>query len=358
MYLYSVRLQNALCRYYTVVIKLCKQVVLFTRKSFIAQIPSFLNSFASEFGRFGKDLDDLAVSVREEVSLASKQLQRDEADRSSHFRTIATKFFSDNAALERKRRRGEKAKYRLLDACSTYNYEIAWKQARKKGSTNWLFGKDEYKAWRSEQKISSALWCTGILGSGKTVLCANIVDDILLAFPTAIIAYFFCRHDEAVSLKARTIVGSIARQLLSGLNQPLPNGSALADAELADTSQILDLIKTLLPSDRQYFVLIDGIDECNDEEGVQLAQDLQRLISFKSLLHLYCSSRPDMFQRLSARFQVLCRARVAIPLTNPEIDLFIDAELEQRLETDKLCLGESSTIIAIRDALSKGAQGM
>ena len=360
LYPHSVNLQNALNRYYAVVISLCKQTVLFTRKSFISQIPSFLKSFSSDFGRFSDDLERLAIIVREEVSFASKQLQRDEADRNLHFRTLATKFFSENTALELKRRKIEKAKLRLLDACSTYNHQTAWKQARKRESTNWLFETDEYKAWRIERKhhsVSCNLWCTGILGSGKTVLCANIVDDILLAHPAAVVAYFFCRHDEAVSLKARTILGTIARQLLSGLNQLSLDVSCLVDVQLDDTSSILDLIKKLLPPDREYFILIDGIDEC-DEESVLLAQDLCRLLNFKLFLCLYCSSRPGMFYRISARFQALCGVRVAIPLNNSEIDQYIDAELEQRLKSNRLCLGESSTIIAIRDALSKGAQGM
>jgi len=33
-----------------------------------------------------------------------------------------------------------------------------------------------------------------------------------------VISYFFCKHDEAESLKARTIIVSIARQLFSCVN--------------------------------------------------------------------------------------------------------------------------------------------
>ena len=358
LYPQSVQLQIALCRYYTVVINVCKEAVLFTRKCFVSQIPFLIKSFKSVFGRFGDDLDRLAVAVREEVTLASNQLQRDEADKSSHFRTLATQFFSENAALERKKRKSEKAKSRLLDACSTYNHQTAWKQARKRGNTNWLFEKDEYTAWRREQTVSNALWCTGILGSGKTVLCANIVDNIMLTCPTAVVAYFFCRHDEAISLKARTVLGSIARQLLSGPNHQFIDDSSLANTEFIDSSEILQLIQKLLLPDQQYFILIDGIDECAEEEGVLLAQNLQQLLYFKLPLRLYYSSRPDTFHRLLAHFKLFRGVRVAIPATNHEIDQFIDAELEQRLESNSLCLGELSTIIAIRDALSIGAQGM
>ena len=259
-------------------------------------------------------------------------------------------------SLDLKKRKCEKVKARLLNACSTYNYQTAWKQARKKGSTKWIFEKNEYKAWQSEQNHSSALWCTGILGSGKTVLCASIVDDIILAYPTAVVGYFFCRYDEAESLKARTILGSIARQLLVGVKLDLSDTPNLADLEFLDRSQILDLADKLLPSDQQYFVLVDGVDECDEEESVFLLQDLKRLLPYKRSLHLYCSSRPDTLQRVLVHFQPL--HKLSMPDGNHEIAEYIEAELETRLESERLCLGESGIILIIRDALVKGAQGM
>ena len=66
-----------------------------------------------------------------------------------------------------------------------------------------------YKQWRQEQQHSSTLWCTGILGSGKTVLAANVVEDVM-SVAAATVSYF-CKYDEAESLKTRTIIGSIAR---------------------------------------------------------------------------------------------------------------------------------------------------
>jgi hypothetical protein len=106
--------------------------------------------------------------------------------------------------------KSQKAKSQFLDACSTYDHQTAWKQARKAGTTSWIYTNAEYKQG-AQEPMSSTLWCTGILGSGKTVLSANMVENLMLAAPTAVISYFFCRYDEAESLKARTIIGSIAR---------------------------------------------------------------------------------------------------------------------------------------------------
>ena len=47
----------------------------------------------------------------------------------------------------------------------------------------------------------------GKLGSGKSVLLANIVDDLNLHVRSKniVVAYFFCRHDIPESLKARSL---------------------------------------------------------------------------------------------------------------------------------------------------------
>ena len=70
----------------------------------------------------------------------------------------------------------------------------------------------------SQSTIPEKPLIVSVLGSGKTILSANVVENLMLTTPAAVISYFFCKHDEAGSLKARTIIGSIARQLFSCVN--------------------------------------------------------------------------------------------------------------------------------------------
>jgi len=89
-------------------------------------------------GHFENDLARLATTIREEVSLVSKQAQSDEIKENSGFRAPAVKF-SDKAAQElqeARRLKSRKAKSQFLDACPTYNHQTAWKQGRKAGTTN------------------------------------------------------------------------------------------------------------------------------------------------------------------------------------------------------------------------------
>jgi hypothetical protein len=63
---------------------------------------------------------------------------------------------------------------------------------------------------------SSTLINTGKLGAGTSVLMANVIDDLNLhiAKQSASLAYFFYQHDIEESSKSRTVVGSLAQQLL------------------------------------------------------------------------------------------------------------------------------------------------
>ena len=359
LYPKSTRLQKALYEYFVMVVKLCRQAVLFIRKPFFSQLSSsVLKPFQSEFGHFENDLARLATTIREEASLASKQAQSDEIKESSRFRALAVKF-SDKAAQELqevRRLKSRKAKSQFLDGCSTYNHQTAWKQARKAGTTSWIYQKEEYKQWRQEA-ASNILWCTGILGSGKTVLSANVVENLMLTTPAAVISYFFCRHDEAESLKARTVIGSVARQLFSCVNLDVIDKVDRINTSFLDTDKVLEYLRTLLPSDPQeYFIIIDGLDECDQKELKLLIEYLKELLASRHIFHIYCSSRPDLSRWVPALLRP--QWNVSMSEASSEIAQYIERELEERLESGSLCLGDPTIILTIQDALVKGSQGM
>lgn len=358
LYPEATRLQKALCEYFVVIVKLCQQAVLFIRKPFFSQFSSsVLKPFQSEFGHFEHDLGKLATAIREEASLASKQAQSDEIKENSRFRALAVKF-SDKAAQElqgARRLKSRKAKSQFLDACSTYNHQTAWKQARKAGTTSWIYNKEEYKQWRQEP-ASNILWCTGILGSGKTVLSANVIENLMLTTPAAIISYFFCKHDEAESLKTRTIIGSVARQLFSCVELEVDRVDSI-NTSFLDTDMVLEYLRTLLPSDLQeYFIIIDGLDECSEKELKLLIGYLKELLASRLIFHIYCSSRPDVYRRVPKLLRP--QWNVSMSEASSEIAQYIESELEERLESGSLCLGDPTIILIIRDVLVKGSQGM
>ena len=371
-YATSKSLQNELCNYYSVVVNLCTRIVLFVRKSFIKQIASALRKpFEDEFGTLQKDLNRFGTEVKEEVSLASKQLQsRDsieaaqERKENSLFRAKGTVFRKDIAhELEQARKwRQGRAKARFLDSCSRYNFNVALNQARKKGASTWIFQNEEYRDWTSRTS-SSTLLCSGIVGAGKTVLSANVVESLIVnKYQGSSLGYFFCRSDEAASLKAREIIGCLARQWFEDIpteelkiNQMEPY---VGDITL-NIEQILSKLRILLPCHRHYTMVIDGLDECEYGEVTALIELIQSLMqTSEQVFKLFLTCRSDLALRISEQLHPDGQIHISSSNNGPEISNYIELALAEALENNKLKLRDPDTILKIQDALELGAHEM
>ena len=174
-----------------------------------------------------------------------------------------------------------------------------------------------------------------------------------------LVSYFFCRYDDSESILARTIVGSIARQLLGDLLHEI---YAKLDGELQnstpDVQEILRFLKASLRQDRQYIIVIDGLNECEDSEA-QLAIDImESLLNTNDLrIRLYYSCRSNSIAWPSTD---QCLFQLAIRYTDVEADIntFIHATLEKKVKDDVLQVGDPYVILAVKQALIEGAQGM
>lgn len=94
------------------------------------------------------------------------------------------------------------------------------------------------------------------------------------------INYFFCKYDEATSLLAREIIGSLARQMFGEI--PINSFSDL-DTSIGDfnlnTQQILSHMLLRLPHYKYYILVIDGLDECESGEVKHLIELLRSLLA-------------------------------------------------------------------------------
>ena len=354
LYPRSRNLQSYLPEYFIVVVNLCCRLLKFTQKSALGQLASSLSDLDTK--TYQSELNHWSNAIKEEVSLQMALTIEEEAQDNSKFRALSSRF-SKSVSFQQKL----KANLRILDSCSIYDYETTWKQTRKIGNTTLFNRSDEYKDWIG-QKASCTLIYAGGLGSGKSVLLANIIDDLNLDSrrKDVTVGYFFCRHDIPESLKARTVIGSLARQLL------LPIGDLAMVAVFIEKTTILALDfevifsilqSALLPKFRAYFVL-DGLDECDSAEREILIRQLRKLQETFPLV-LCVSVRLDPGDVLKLSPERFIAARVAsIPNDNPDIDAFILAELESHIESKRLVIGNPSLILEIHDSLLKGSQGM
>jgi ankyrin repeat protein len=349
----SKNLQSHLSEYFIVVVRLCHQLLKFTQKSTLGQLASSLSD--SDMKAYQSELDFWANSIKEEVGLLMGQKIEEEAQENFRFRALSSKF-SESMSHRKKL----KTNLRVLHFCSTYDYETTWKQTRKTGNATLFNRTPEYKDWK-DRPDSCTLVYTGKLGSGKSVLLANVVDDINLHIQSEniAVAYFFCRHDIPESLKAQTVIGSLARQLL----RPIPDLTIVAEfldetTSALDFERIFSLLQRALPSNCKAYFILDGLDECDHVERQALIQHLRKLQeTFTLLLCVSFRLEADNSLRLSSE-QFITPSIISIPDDNPDIELFIAMELKSCIQSRKLAIGNPTLIREIQDALLEGAQGM
>ncbi|KAL8367899.1 hypothetical protein RB599_003697, partial [Gaeumannomyces hyphopodioides] len=166
LYSQSKRLQSYLCEYFIVVVRLCHQHLKLIQRSTFGQLVSFASD--SDLKTYQSSTDSWASLIKEEVNAL---MAKDLVEQGS--RTTALLQFSKSETHRKK----FKAYFRILDACSTYDYRKVWKETRKVGYTTLLDRAHEYQDWKGQPSFCT-LVCTGKLGSGKSVLLANMVDNL------------------------------------------------------------------------------------------------------------------------------------------------------------------------------------
>lgn len=275
-------LQTYFCEYLVVLMKLCNKIVVFGQKNTVAQLFSSIgSSFDSEFGTIQEELDQWGCLIQQQSQVMAIKLATGAEESRSH-----------------------DLKQRILRRlCPCQNdFETRWRRQRKKGTCDWIFDTRKFKEWKSIQR-SATLCVSGKLGSGKTVTMANIVARMDLEQPCA---HAFCATQEPSSLKATSILGSVAFNLLDHLP---PGAMAWENAEqfdaminVFDPESIVNFVLALLPMDRRYIIIVDGLEDCADADITDVMSGLCYLTQKRVVLLCYSSRSDSRFQHLAKQY--------------------------------------------------------
>ncbi|KAH9958713.1 hypothetical protein BC827DRAFT_1361799, partial [Russula dissimulans] len=184
------------------------------------------------------------------------------------------------------------------------NHNIAFK-ARHKGTGTWFLQGSVFQQWKG---TSSLLWIYGTPGSGKSVLCSTIIQDIraMCEAGQALMAYFYFDFRDINKQHLRDLLLSLLVQLTAHSNPRCDILLRLYDAHNSGTIQPSDtaLEKCLqeiltLPDHRPIYLIMDALDECLDtfgtpspgEQVLQLVEELVHL--YLPNLHICITGRPE-----------------------------------------------------------------
>jgi ankyrin repeat protein len=185
------------------------------------------------------------------------------------------------------------------------NHNVAC-QARHEGTASWFMQDDVFRQWKS---TGSLLWVHGKPGSGKSVLCSAIIEDINVMRETEVasMAYFYFDFKDNYKQSRLDVIPSLLTQLsaqskrcrdiLSCLYSAHNRGAQMPTGDVL-TKCLKDMLS--LPGQSPVYIILDAIDECPDIPGVPSPREdalelLKELIELRlPNLRLCVTSRPEI----------------------------------------------------------------
>ncbi|CAH0048472.1 unnamed protein product [Clonostachys solani] len=350
LYRRSKLLSQYMSSYFLVIVQTCHEFMLFSRKSLLGQLASSLDD--SKLRDAQSRSERLGAKIREEVSFLTSQTVESEASENNVFRALVGGAYSWETQQRKLRQRAN-----LLEAISSSDHETPFRQARKCGVSTVFQDEPAYLSWEQSTE-STSLVLVGKLGSGKSVTMASIVDDLYLSSHDRAVSFFFCRHDNAEALTARAVIGSLGRQLINKyFKDSLLDNVVDGVTTMFSLGDVLRLVKDTVPRDARVHFVLDGVDECQEYDSIEIIKALGEMQKF---MHLsVCVSIRSGTQDHQSLFRPLLNSQtMSMPEKNPDIGKFIEKELERRIDAKQLVLGQEGLVVEIRDALIKGANGM
>ena len=189
---------------------------------------------------------------------------------------------------------GLSSSYRLVD-----EHLRSFRHQRLPGTLQWVIKLKEFQIWRMaslDDAFSSdrILWFRGISGIGKSHLAAYIVDLLMRRYPGSIVLYFFFRSHQdgltSVSDMLQTLACQCdrsdidARGILRALNWETPEDER--DIKLLFEKLLFEPLRA---SQKEVFMVVDGLDEIDPSDHTVVHEVLHNLITLPSTRLLFLS---------------------------------------------------------------------
>ncbi|WKT47235.1 hypothetical protein QSH57_012140 [Fusarium oxysporum f. sp. vasinfectum] len=367
--------------------KKLQQIVLAVQRPLKNQLlKAITQSFQSELRSYVEDIRAKAEEVQGDIHLVKAQCDREEQQHQNTERQEATNHrkrmlaWTSKSTIEmealhvqRRRNASEQKRRRLLEELSSFNFASAFNSTRNKrhiGTAKWVFDTPEFQKWVGSDG-PHVLHVTGKIGSGKTVLSSLVVEKLSqIRPPQQFVSFFFIRFDDPLSLDADTIIRSCVQQLLSAivtddLDQRLASelDKHLSEAKLAlfSLDQLSRLYSYAAKAIKSWFIVLDGLDECNTGQQSRLLKFFQAVVSragASSHISILLSSRETCTNAIKRSFPGSQRLVTGLQNTSADIGAYVDDIIIEKLSTGELVVSDPSLIDEILKTIASKEQGM
>lgn len=204
-----------------------------------------------------------------------------------------------------------------------------------------------------------------VAGSGKTVLASSIVDHVFAlqqgSSSMNSISYFFCDFNNQQSRGTRTILGSLARQILHIFDETPEIDEKLKSMFVTNHREptiedLFALLECIARIPATAFLLIDGLDECGDSDRRQVLSFIKQVFRDRQCkIKVIVSSRWDLdISNALADFQQISLGSG----TCSDIELFVRDIVDRRLADGSIETQNPAMAQEIKTALIEKSGGM
>lgn len=274
-------------------------------------------------------------------------------------------FFQQNQEEQRANEIKEKILDWLAHPDPSEIHGIARRDRNDQAKTGrWLLAGSAFKEFKTSPQ--SVMWLHGDSGCGKSVLCSAIIDEILEARSgdsRIELAYWYF----SVTDRKRISVDNLLRALVAQLVIRLPIPPFLLDLwnarkmgrEAPKSTDLLQAIQKvlLLEPSRQYFIVIDALDESDETKRTELMRLIHGLALLEADIHILVTSRTNTHGVEKEMKDLPTFFNITIERENADIDIL--AHVTESLENDDdLAKWSPKVRQLIKDTLIEKAGGM
>ncbi|KAM0126050.1 hypothetical protein ACHAO1_010288 [Botrytis cinerea] len=271
-------------------------------------------------------------------------------------------------------------KLNLLGTIDVMKWQNSNIRLRQPGTGVWFTESRDFKNWASTD--NSNLWVYGIPGAGKTVLMASVIQEIektqdlshgmkrprLDSLPSDIVlifwkgvAKFYCDYKDTQTHDPRTILGTLARQLILQHHDAFTQLESFCEKHhmteitqgSATTDDFCEFIVKLSGNFSTTSILVDGIDEIA-EDRAEVTRLLKSLNNPSGTIKILLASRNE----IDIRNVLANYPSVSIAAKSGDLRLYVHSEIEKRTKMGKLRIRDHNLKDHIVKVLTEGADGI
>ncbi|KAK3989022.1 hypothetical protein QBC44DRAFT_359506 [Cladorrhinum sp. PSN332] len=151
------------------------------------------------------------------------------------------------------------------------------------GTGGWIMSHTKFRSWMRQGSNSPTgiLWMNGKPGSGKSVLCSQVVKFLKMGKSRHVLFIFGTRQTHLSAYDIQThILQAIVAQVVRLNNDmvPLLYDEYLAKAQPSSATVLRRLLAEILPDFEEVRLVVDGVDELPTSEHKPIIKDLLDLV--------------------------------------------------------------------------------